>query len=284
MGLLKTSAAYPVKLDQFSSEFDGGEMGLILIRGSPEGPPDTPLKGSGSLKDITVLDSMERLEHDLSPPLTNSPLNIIDIMKTIQVTEHMVNQIPIQFVPDPFIPQIEDLANISFWDAIHIVGEFDSVLWYARFDKSMQDSFINIFYNTITLEMRSTFVNEDYSKSLFYIQIPLGEDGQTSSLKSEINDVIGFHQPFIQSSHVVSINTGAIDFQNIAFAVKITILFIVLAVGIIFFLLTVSRIRKLDKDESQKQVIIPKDSEAMVEDITDEDEYNNYRPPQNPKF
>jgi uncharacterized membrane protein len=278
MGLLKTSAAHPDKLDQFSSEFDGGEMGLILIRGSPSPPDDQALKGSGSMKDIEVLDSIERLERDLESlndregrALINPPITIVDVMKLIHVTENMVNQIPRDSFPDSLQLQIDGLANTSFWDAIHTAGEFDSTLWFIRYGKSMQDSFINIFYNTITMEMRRMYVNEDYSKSLFYLQIPIGGEGETDLLKSRISDVIHLHQPFIPISNVVSVNTGAINFQNIAFAVKITILFIILTVGIIFFLLTVSQIRKLDKNESQKQAVFPKDGEAIFEDITDED-------------
>lgn len=304
MALFKTSATSNPQLDHFSAEYDGGEMGLILIYGSPAPSDDNPSKGSGSMKDIDVLKSIERLEVDLNNlrdedgrRLINPPLNIVDIMKTIQVTFDMVNTEPFDSLPVVYQFRVKAMANTSFWDAIFIAGEIDSVHWFQRYGKSLQDSLIDIFYGTITLEIWSTFVNEDYSKSLIYLQIPVGGQGETDLLKSEINGVIRLHQPFISSSNVASVKSGAFDSQNIAFGVKIMLLFLVLAVGIIFFVLTILQIRKLDKKEDQNQGTFQRDGEAIFEDITDEPvfeditdkeyyppQYNNYRPPQNPKF
>jgi hypothetical protein len=301
MALIKTSASPNPKLDHFSAEFDGGEMGLIMIYGSPSPADDNPSKGSGSMKDIDVLKSIERLEDGLKGIRdndgnrgTNSPISIIDIMKTIQVTYDMVNMEPFDSLHSIYRFRVREMANSSFWDAIQVAGEIDFGNWYQRYGKSMQDSLINIFYNAITPELRRTFVNEDYSNSLIYLQIPMGGEGETDVLKDRINDVIRLHQPFISSSHVASVKSGAFESRNFAFAVKIMLLFIVLVVGILFFILKVLKGGKSDNIEDQRQGTFPREGEAIFEDLTDEpifeditdQEYysqqHNYRPPQNP--
>jgi hypothetical protein len=253
IGLIKTTASLPDKLSQFSNEMDGGQLGMVVTYGSPAPPDDQELRGSGSMKDIEVLDSIDRLEEELrSIEGINPPISVVDVMKLIKVPESMVNQIPVQNMPDPIKSRIEEFANTSFWDAIHTAGQIDSLIWYARYDKSLQDSIINIFYKSITFEMRSTFVNQDFSRSLVYLSIPMIDGDQTKDMKNSINNVINHHQPFISTSHMVLINTGSTTFENMDFVLKIMLLFVMLIIGIFIFIfiLAMARTENERKDES----------------------------------
>jgi predicted RND superfamily exporter protein len=233
-----------VKMDEYSKDFGGGQLGMVLVYGS-KGPADNePSKGSGSMKDIDVLRSIERFEDgvkeikdDDGNRMINPPISVVDVMKMIKVPENLVDQIPMQFVPDPFKPRIEEIVNTSFWDAIQVAGEFDSVLWFRRYGKSMQDSIINIFYKSLTPEMRGFLVNDDYSRALVYIDIPAMDAVKTKNAVDEVNRVVKLHQPFISTSKLtgfaallVAVNELIIENSMFSLALALIIVFVVLVI------------------------------------------------------
>lgn len=275
------------KLDQMSNEMEGGQIGLLVVSGN-EGPgPNDQSKGSGSMKDIDVLDAINRFENELENvrdhnipgnSFINSPLNIIDIMKMIKVPETMMNQIPNDTIPPMFQAQIEGITNMSFWDAIHTAGQIDSIMWYYRYEKSFQDSLLNIFYNGLTFEMRRTFVREDYSGALLYLQIPMRVEDQSNVLRNEINDVVSNHQPFIAISRFVFVDSPNAASQNNALAIKIIMPFGLLAIGLIVYILLLNEMQNIHKKEKQDSEEIAVEPEAIFPDITDEEDtfYEEY--------
>jgi flagellar basal body-associated protein FliL len=277
IGFIGNPGSSSSKLDQLSNEFDGGQIGLVLVYGNPGPSQFETSEGSGSMKDIEVLDSLEHLEIDFenendpnnpNEPLINSPFNIVDIMKMIKIPEDIVEHIPSQSLP-PMLQSInEELVNLSFWDAIHTAGQSDSVIWYYRYDKSFQDSLINIFYESLTQEMRRTFVNEDYSRSLIYFHIPMRGEDQSIVLRNELNNIIDPHEAFIPVSRLVFIDSINPTSQNIVLVIKIIIPFGVLAVGIVVFILLSNEIRNLEKKD--KEGAKPVEAETVSKDITDE--------------
>jgi hypothetical protein len=283
------------KYDNFSSEFAGGQVGLIAIIGNHAPPDDEPFIGSGSMKDIEVLDNMERFEsdlenirdHDNPNENLNPPFTIIDLMKMIKVPESMVNQIPIELIPDSHQHLFEDILNSSFWEAIHTAGQIDNVLWYVRNGKSLQDTLINIFYKSITPELRWTFVNEDYSRSLFYLQLPIRETDQNEHLKGTINQVVSNHGPFLATSNVAFMSSSSGAYDNLGLMIKGIALFVILLVGILIFLLLISRALEFGKKENGE--VLEVEEETIFPDITNEEEtyYDDgsyYKPPSPPGF
>ncbi|UCE73988.1 MAG: MMPL family transporter, partial [Methanomassiliicoccales archaeon] len=87
-----------VKMNEYSEDFGGGQLGMVLIYGDPAPQEkNEPTKGGGSMKDIEVLDAIERLEEDLKQikdengdPMVNPPISVVDVMKMIKVPESMV--------------------------------------------------------------------------------------------------------------------------------------------------------------------------------------------------
>jgi hypothetical protein len=285
------------KFNDFSNEFNGGQMGLIVVLGSPAPPDDEPFIGSGSMKDIEVLDDIERFERDLDDLQDpenfdeglNSPLTIIDIMKMIKVPESTKNQILMDAIPDYLQPRMDEILNSSFWDAIHTAGQIDDILWYARYSKSLQDTLINIFYKSITPELRHTFVNEDYSRSLLYFHLPMRERDQSEHLEDAINKVASNHSQFISVSNVALVSSLSGAFGSLSFIVKVTVLFFILLIGILFSILFSLKIMDLDKKKKENGEIVEVEEEAIFEDITDEedpyhDDHPDLGPPQPPPY
>jgi predicted RND superfamily exporter protein len=227
-----------VKMDEYSEDFGGGQLGMVIIYGSPAPPDNQDLKGSGSMKDIEVLDAIDRLEGELNGiEGINPPISVVDVMKLIKVPESTVNQIPMQFIPDPLKPRIEEFANTSFWDVIHTAGQIDSLAWYSRYDMSLQDSIINIFYKSLTTEMRGFLVNQDYSRALVYIDIPAKDAVITEDTVNEVNDVVKHHQPFIATSKLTGFAALVVAINNL---IMFNSLFSLgMALVIVFFVLII---------------------------------------------
>lgn len=243
---------------------------MVLIRGNPAPQAkDEPTKGSGSMKDIEVLDAIYYMEEELItledeyPPI-NPSMCIVDIMEMIKVPESMVVRIPLDILTPEARQRVDYFINTSFWDVIHMAEDNTTSTWSLRYGKSMQDSMINIFYNSITLEMRSIFVNRDYSKSLIYIQIPMVNEGNTEEIISSINNVINHHSAFISTTKVALVESETGLIQSIVVVLKAMALLIIIIIGVIAFVLFLSEIQKGNKKGKQEpQVFWPEESYPM---------------------
>jgi hypothetical protein len=256
---IKTSSE-SVKLTQLYEEFHGGQVGLVLVRGNPApgpGDEDQRTNGRGSMKDFEVLDDINDLERELKkiddPPI-NPSISVVDIMKMIKVPESIIVRIPIDLLPPNAQDLFEQLINTSFWDVISNADDDETSTWYVYYGKSMQDSMINIFYNSITIEMRSILVNHDFSKSLIYLQIPMMDEEKTEEVLNRINRVVENYPAGRSTTRAVLVESGSIGIQNIIGILKMIVLFVVLVIGIITFIIfyqTLQRGNKGDKQESQ---------------------------------
>jgi predicted RND superfamily exporter protein len=236
------------KMEEYSREFGGGQLGMVLVFGSSAPPEDQPSEGSGSMKDINVLDAIDRFEDELKKikdpddpleqkSLINPPISIVDVMKMIKVPENIVNTIPSELLPPLLQTRIEDAANTSFWDLIHTAGLYTTPIWASQYGKSLQDSLINIFYNSLTTEMRLFLVNEDYSRALVYIDIPAMDAVKTKIAVEKVNDVVDIHKPSIPLSQLtgfaallVAVNELIIENSLQSLAIALIIVFIVLII------------------------------------------------------
>jgi predicted RND superfamily exporter protein len=237
-----------VKMDDYSREFGGGQLGMVIVIGSETPPDDEDFIGSRSMKDIEVLDDIERFEDDLkkirdpddsSKSLINPPISVVDVMKLIKIPESLKNQIPMELIPDIFEPRIEEILNSSFWDAIHTAGQIDMVLWYVRYPKSLQDTLINIFYKSLTPEMRGFLVNEDYSRALVYIDIPAMDAVKTKTAVELVNKVVENHRPFISLTKLtgfaaIMVAVNDLIMENSIFSLILALVIVTFVLIIIF--------------------------------------------------
>jgi heme/copper-type cytochrome/quinol oxidase subunit 2 len=242
---IDTSASPSDKLDQYSEEFNGGQMGFILVRGNPA-PASGELKNSGSMKDIEVLDEINDMESQLKhvndriddPKIKiNPPFSVVEVMKMIKIPQSVADQI-VDAAPDFAKDEVEDTLNTSFWEAIHNAGQWSSnvtAIWYVAFDKAPQDSLINIFYASISTEMRGFLVNDDYSKTLVYINMPAMDATRTEIGVNEVNKVVENYPAGKSTSNVAIAKIRKEDFLNLGNIIKIVLLFIILTIGVLVF-------------------------------------------------
>ncbi len=230
------------KMIEYSEDFGGGQMGMVLVRGSAApGPNDDDQSLDGSMKDIEVLDAIDDMEdefkkiEDLSPPIS-----IVDVMKMIKIPEEVVSiisQLPGEYLPDQLKERLNETLNANFWDAIHTAGEWDPFFWHLWQDKSLQDSIINIFYYSITTEMRGFLVNNDYSKTLIYIDMPAMDAKRTETAVNEVNKVVENYPAGKSTSHLTGFAAIVVAVNNLL--ILNSLISLVVALVVVFFVLII---------------------------------------------
>ncbi len=236
-----------IKLDEYTEQFGGGQLGMVLVRGNAA-PTQGELKNSGSMKDIVVLDEIDDLEEQLKqindriddPGIKiNPPISVVDVMKMIKIPQQIVDQI-VEAVPEFAKDEVEDTLNTSFWEAIHNAGQLTgpvAAAWYVVFEKSPQDSLINIFYDSISTEMRGFLVNDDYSKALVYIDMPAMDAARTEKAVKAINKVVEDYQAGKSTSKLTGFAALIVAVNNLIMYNSLFSLFVALIV--VFFVLII---------------------------------------------
>jgi predicted RND superfamily exporter protein len=227
-----------IKMNDYTEEFGGGQLGMVLVRGAPA-PVDKrePTKGGGSMKDIDVLDDIDLMENQLKNiEGINPPISVVDVMKMIKVPESLIEQIK-TLLPDIAEDRVDEFLNTSFWEAIHLAGQFDSIAWYFFYDKSLQDAIINIFYNSISIEMRGFLVSRDYSKALVYIDMPSMDAVKTEKTVNAVNKVVEDYPAGKSTSRLTGFAALLVAVNNLLMWNSLFSLFIALV--IVFFVLII---------------------------------------------
>ncbi|UCF07828.1 MAG: MMPL family transporter [Thermoplasmata archaeon] len=223
-------------MNKYSEEFGGGQMGMVLVRGVPVDESDS-FKGQGSMKDIEVLDDIEDLENQIKaieePPI-NPPLSVVDVMKMIKIPESAVPS-AVSLLPQQVQDRINETVANSFWDVIHMANDDTTSIWYMRYGRTMQDSIINIFYNSISPEMRGFLVNKDYSKTLVYIDIPSMDAVETEKAVNAVNRVVRNYPAGSSTSPLTGFAALVVAVNNLLMFNSIFSLF--MALIIVFFVL-----------------------------------------------
>ena len=190
---------------------------------------------------------IEELEGKCNQVNQTTAVSIVFLMKAIAVGVDLdgdpINE-PIQdneFVPD----QIKELSAIIFDREVSGNGSF----WWslAALDQQpsggteSQNFLINVFYNSLTLEMRNLFISEDYQQSLIYIDMPFMDVKSTENAVSQIDnyaqqDTGGVG---VTSSKLIGVASVTIEVNNLVVGSQWTsllfaLLFTVFTLGLVF--------------------------------------------------
>ncbi len=166
-----------IKMSEYSDKFGGGQQGMVLVEG--RAPTENSVKGS--MRDIDVLDDIELMEEEINSMENVNALSIVDFMKMIKPPEptNPTAQAAIQIIED----YLEIDYDTSFWDLIH-----NAPTWKVPgMNKTIQLIMIDVFYNTLSTEMRGMFINEDYSRTLLYIDMPTMDVVKTKEAVQEVD-------------------------------------------------------------------------------------------------
>jgi predicted RND superfamily exporter protein len=164
-----------LKMREYSDKFGGGQQGMLIVKGvSPYGN-----NVKGSMKDPDILYEIDRLEIEINKVENTNAISIVDFLKMIKIPEEVEDYPMLQ----PWLDALELLGiqyNVSFYELI----QSDSPL-----PDGVKVSLINVFYNTLSTEIRGMFISSDYAKTLLYIDMPTMDVVNTKKAVTEVNQI-----------------------------------------------------------------------------------------------
>ncbi|MCU0798727.1 MAG: MMPL family transporter [Candidatus Thermoplasmatota archaeon] len=209
------------KMAEQSDTFGSGQIGLMLVRGSPSLDIDKDGRHDAiddSMKDNAVLIKLERLMTAINGNGTEGDeglknaqgVSIVDIMKMVQIPD---------FTNTPYYQELliraaqisEDAAELfdqwvrsnvvkkSFWVAWNNVPD-DSSWAQAILKEDLKVFLVNIFYNSLGIEIKGMLVNDDYSKTIVYMNMPNMDIIDTERVVNNVDRAISTEGDFIVSS------------------------------------------------------------------------------------
>ncbi|MBQ58943.1 MAG: hypothetical protein CMA66_00140 [Euryarchaeota archaeon] len=232
-----------IKMKQYSEDFNAGQIGMVLIHANVTG--DTNDADTGNDDPAENLKRIDQLESKLNTVKDTSAVSIVFLMKSTgfaptvsgaQIYE-FVNLTPL---PDDIKETAEVLLNqevtadASFWDLLIQPDNYG-----LPGTKQSQIFLLNVFYASITDETREIFINEDFDRTLIYVDMPFIPVAETASSVEEVNQ----HADSFRSvdsgraEHLTGVAATAIEvnqlivgsqYTSLAFAIILTL--IVLAV------------------------------------------------------
>ena len=181
------------KMIQYSEEFEAGQIGMILIHANISGDIND---GDPANDDpASNLDIIDALEGKLNGIENTSAVSIVFLMKAtgleLAVSGSQLSDF-IEELPD-FVPEdIKDTATIlldrevtggaSFWDLLMTPEDYG-----LPGTKQSQIFLLDVFYASITQETREIFVNEDFDRTLIFVDMPFVPVAQTSEYVDAVN-------------------------------------------------------------------------------------------------
>jgi predicted RND superfamily exporter protein len=211
-----------IKMREYSDKFGGGQQGMILVRGNV--PREDYI--ADSMKDIDTLDEINILNEEINNVENTNSLSLIDFMKMIKPPSQVIEPLEQYINNIPGFGNYIDL-NQSFWDILHIQYLPDGV----------KLSIINIFYDTLSTEMRGMFINDKYSRTLLYIDMPAMDVVSTKTAVLEVNKVTEDFEAGRSTSHLtgfgailVAVNDMLVESAIWSTVLALVFVFLVLAV------------------------------------------------------
>ncbi len=179
------------KMKQYSSDFDAGQIGMVLIHAKVTG--DTNDQDTGNDDPAENLKRIDQLEAKLNTVNNASAVSIVFLMKSTGIAPTVSGTQVYEFVNNTPLPDDiketaalllnrEVTADASFWD---LLTQPDN---YGLPGTTQSQIFLlDVFYASITDETREIFINSKYDRTLIYVDMPFIPVAETASGVEAIN-------------------------------------------------------------------------------------------------
>ena len=204
------------KMKQYSTEFDAGQVGMILVK-------DTNV--SGDLNDddpendnpFANLENIEILTQKANLLPQTTAVSSVFLMKSVGINIQISGTSVWEIINESnLFPQpIKDVAEVvldrnleekgTFWDVLQILdaqGNDPAVIFL-----------LDVFYASITNETRQFFISEDFKRSLIYVDMPFIPISETQETVQDINEYAN-NANDIQASGLIGVAAISIEVNN----------------------------------------------------------------------
>ena len=196
LGMAPETESPVVKMKQYSSEFEAGQVGMVLVNANVSGDfNDADVSNDDP---VEILKRIDNLEASLNTVENTTAVSVVFLMKSsgVQVTvsgegiNDLVQLIPcggleaceeIKATADVLLNQSQSL-DASFWDLLNDPDAFG-----LPGSEPSQIFLLDVFYASLTKETREIFVSEDFSRSLIYVDMPFIPVADTAKSVDSVN-------------------------------------------------------------------------------------------------
>ena len=155
-------------LREYSIEFQGGQTNMFIVDAEKRGE----LNGTAPIRDIPILDAIERMQIEINNVPNTSSISLVDILKAIHVDTQAIGI---------------NLVSMSLWDLIHDECWDESQNPFRPdclpYSVTSREAMVNVAFDTLSPEIRSMLMNADQSgvcqqsspcetKTLVYVNQP----------------------------------------------------------------------------------------------------------------
>lgn len=251
LGMAPEGESPVIKMKQYSSEFEAGQVGMVLVNANVSG--DLNDGESDNDDPALILNMIDDMESGLNEIENTTAVSVVFLMKAsgIQVTAsgEQVNEL-MQAIPCGGSDLCEDskataevLLNRSasvdgsFWDALNDPDSFG-----LPGSQQSQIFLLDVFYASLTKETREIFVNEDFDRTLIYVDMPFIPVADTSKSVDAVNERAALFQgPFGESAEdltgvaatAIEVNKLIVSSQwtSLGFAIIFTLIVLAVVFG-----------------------------------------------------
>ncbi len=234
------------KMKQYSSEFEAGQIGMLLINGYIKGDSDDNIAENDD--PFKNLEGIDNLSKKLNLVDHTTAVSIVFLMKSVGVSVNLSGtdlSVPCEILPEG----IDDLCllvfdnefddDLTFWRLLEEIDRNPALTENAQ--TRQQIFLLNVFYNSLTDETRYLFTEPTYSRSLIYIDMPFLPVKETATSVKSINEHAGMNYADgnVRSSELTGVAAVSIavnslivksQWSSLAFAVVLTLI----TLGIVF--------------------------------------------------
>ena len=237
-----------IKMKQYSTEFNAGQIGMVLVQGNISGDIDdgdpTNDDPAGRLQQIEVL------EKNLNTVNQTTAVSIVFLMKSVGVGFNASGTPLYELVNQSFVPEdIKDTAQVlldqeinqdaSFWDLL-----ISPEMYGLPGSRQSQIFLLDVFYASLTDETRGLFVSSDFQRNLVYVDMPFIPVAETAVAVDQINEYTSLaYEGKIEVGELTGVGAVAIAVNELIVSSQWSSLFFAIALTLITLALVFKDIR-----------------------------------------
>jgi predicted RND superfamily exporter protein len=207
-----------MKMKQYSSEFNAGQIGMLMVDGYIAGDRDDDISENDD--PFAKLQDIELLENRTDSVDKTTAVSIVFLMKSVGVSVNLsgTSVLPFcDFVPSGTGNEVchvifdqEHEQDATFWRVLTTFNTEDDA------NKRVQIFLLDVFYSSLTEETRQLFINETFQRSLIYIDMPFMNVQNTQKAVDEVNIHADLNYPGgISSSPLIGVAAVTIEVNDL---------------------------------------------------------------------
>ncbi len=167
------------EMQKYSQKFEAGQAGMMLVR--------------ADVTNYNTLEGIEYIEYRINETAPNTKaLSVVDIMKMVKVNRTTATGLLLGILEEYNItlPGFGIVNITEYLAGQPIENYWDLVVTAGVFGEKPQSLLIEQFYNSMSIEMQSIFINKDRTKTIVLIDMPVMPIDETRETLTKVDKAI----------------------------------------------------------------------------------------------